>query len=382
MLIQIFQRHLNFDCKRDARTPRAAVAFVLMAGLAVSSTVVDPANAQSRVCKQLHTQLASLKSGKVRRARSKLKKYTRALNAQEKQITRARELMKRKRCGSLFAGLTQGSVCSGLRQNLQKMTANRTRLTARKAKYSAESKGTAGSSRKSILRRMKKNNCVSQRSASRNKKRVPRGTSITEQIFGPNNERNREFRGTNYAVPAGVRATGSYRTMCVRMCDGYYFPISHATGSQNFARDAEACASMCPGTSTDLFVHPAKTEDTDNMMSVSSEIAYSNLGTAYLYRERVVPSCTCQSTQSVNFSTIAGGTDGERNAQAEVDFLLAVSKPQPRPDPITDPESRSNSGGKFVVDYFRSIRFKGEKIAARKTVRKIRIVGQGPAPAQ
>src|SRR6185312_12574998 len=33
----------------------------------------------------------------------------------------------------------------------------------------------------------------------------------------------------------------TYRTVCVRMCDGFYFPISYATGSANFAHDAETC---------------------------------------------------------------------------------------------------------------------------------------------
>ncbi len=34
---------------------------------------------------------------------------------------------------------------------------------------------------------------------------------------------------------------GGYRTLCVRLCDGFYFPISAAAQPGEFARDEETC---------------------------------------------------------------------------------------------------------------------------------------------
>ena len=39
-------------------------------------------------------------------------------------------------------------------------------------------------------------------------------------------------------------AAGTYRTMCVRLCDGYYFPISFSTTSERFPEDAQNCTAM------------------------------------------------------------------------------------------------------------------------------------------
>jgi hypothetical protein len=51
-----------------------------------------------------------------------------------------------------------------------------------------------------------------------------------------------------------VHDGSTYRTLCVRLCDGYYFPISHATGQDGFMRDAERCAASC-GSDARLFFH-------------------------------------------------------------------------------------------------------------------------------
>src|SRR5690606_21240858 len=39
---------------------------------------------------------------------------------------------------------------------------------------------------------------------------------------------------------------GTFRTLCVRTCDGYYFPISFSTTTERFADDERACRAMCP----------------------------------------------------------------------------------------------------------------------------------------
>ena len=47
-------------------------------------------------------------------------------------------------------------------------------------------------------------------------------------------------------TPFGGDASGAtYRTVCVRLCDGYYFPVSFSTLPEPFEQDAEACQSKC-----------------------------------------------------------------------------------------------------------------------------------------
>jgi hypothetical protein len=51
------------------------------------------------------------------------------------------------------------------------------------------------------------------------------------------------------------RTGGTYRTLCVRLCDGFYFPISYSTLRERFVADAKQCEQRCPSRSR-LFVHP------------------------------------------------------------------------------------------------------------------------------
>jgi hypothetical protein len=91
--------------------------------------------------------------------------------------------------------------------------------------------------------------------------------------------------------PAFGRA-GIYRTMCVRLCDGFYFPISSATTGSGLARDADACNASC-GTEARLFYHPNVGGDVDSMTDLTG-MAYSALPNAFRYRKALVADCRCR----------------------------------------------------------------------------------------
>jgi hypothetical protein len=85
---------------------------------------------------------------------------------------------------------------------------------------------------------------------------------------------------------------GTYRTLCVRLCDGFYFPISGAATQDSLARDADACSASC-GAEARLFYHPNDGGDVDTMVDLTG-IAYSALPTAFKYRKTLVEGCRCR----------------------------------------------------------------------------------------
>jgi hypothetical protein len=85
---------------------------------------------------------------------------------------------------------------------------------------------------------------------------------------------------------------GTLRSVCVRLCDGYYFPISFAVSPDRLQRDAQVCASRC-GNQGRLFVHNNPGGSTDDMVDLAGR-PYRQLKTAFLYRTEFVPSCKCQ----------------------------------------------------------------------------------------
>jgi uncharacterized protein DUF2865 len=86
------------------------------------------------------------------------------------------------------------------------------------------------------------------------------------------------------------RTGGTYRTLCVRLCDGFYFPISYSTLRKRFAGDAKQCEQRCPSGSR-LFVYRNPGEDIDDMIDLQGR-AYRKLPTALLHRTQYVADCT------------------------------------------------------------------------------------------
>jgi hypothetical protein len=96
----------------------------------------------------------------------------------------------------------------------------------------------------------------------------------------------------------------TYRTLCVRTCDGYYFPISFSTEPSRFSDDAEACAAACPGAEVSLYVHHSPGEGVEQMVSLSGE-PYTALPTAFAYRKAYNPACTCRAgTAAAGFTPV------------------------------------------------------------------------------
>jgi hypothetical protein len=77
--------------------------------------------------------------------------------------------------------------------------------------------------------------------------------------------------------------TGPSVSYCVRLCDGRFFPIQRSA-----ATPVEICNSFCPAARTKIF----------SGGSIDHAVAhdgtrYADLDSAFVYRTRVVPGCTC-----------------------------------------------------------------------------------------
>lgn len=84
----------------------------------------------------------------------------------------------------------------------------------------------------------------------------------------------------------------TYRTVCVRLCDGYFFPVSFSTQAGHFARDAAVCKSSCQSAARlYVFANPGGTPE--EMADLDGE-PYRALKTAFLFRTRYDAACTCK----------------------------------------------------------------------------------------
>jgi Protein of unknown function (DUF2865) len=128
------------------------------------------------------------------------------------------------------------------------------------------------------------------------------------------------------------RVADTYRTMCVRLCDGYYFPISFSATRDRFARDAKTCESSCGGQAR-LFVYRNPGADVEDMVDLRGQ-PYRRLSTAFLYRTEYVAQCRCKPNpwdaeaqeRHRMYALAAAKRKGSKQAAAELDALTAKMK--------------------------------------------------------
>lgn len=87
------------------------------------------------------------------------------------------------------------------------------------------------------------------------------------------------------------RNLSGYRTVCVRQCDGFFFPISFGGSESSFSRDQATCTNSCSGAK--LYYYKASSEDPDDMVDLEGR-SYAKMKNANLFRTQYVEACKCK----------------------------------------------------------------------------------------
>ncbi|HLL28935.1 MAG TPA: DUF2865 domain-containing protein [Xanthobacteraceae bacterium] len=141
--------------------------------------------------------------------------------------------------------------------------------------------------RRQILAALQQNNCGSQyRSAPPQQAARQRG--FLETLFGGWQEES-----NINASPLDLPSSSTFRTLCVRTCDGYYFPISYATVPSRFGEDERTCKRLCPAADVALYTHRNPGEEIEQAMSLAG-LPYTQLPAAFKYRQEYNSACSCR----------------------------------------------------------------------------------------
>lgn len=128
----------------------------------------------------------------------------------------------------------------------------------------------------------------------------------------------------------------SYRTMCVRSCDGYFFPVSFATVQSRFRDDEAKCKSACAAPA-ELFIYRNPGEEVEQMVSLNGQ-PYAQSRNAFKHRKTYVKGCSCKS-EEYSPQDIGQADTGARK-QAEAGGATAPAAPTPRSAPEGQPAPR------------------------------------------
>ena len=92
-----------------------------------------------------------------------------------------------------------------------------------------------------------------------------------------------------------IDPNGRYRSVCVRTCDGFFFPISYQTYASRLSEDATVCQSSCAAPA-ELYVYRNPGQEIDQAISLNGT-AYADLPAAFKYRKAYVKGCSCKESE-------------------------------------------------------------------------------------
>jgi hypothetical protein len=245
------------------------------------------------ICPRLEAQLATIDRGGGDPAKDdQIRRYQDAASKQQAELDRVTAQAKRMGCDSsgffsLFSG--QSAQCGPVNNQIQQMRGNLDQITTSLERLRGG--GPGGNSdhdnqRRSVLVALAQNNCGPQyANAARS------SGSFLDNLFGNNNSNSNNPVGA--PLPDTGPQAGTYRTVCVRTCDGFYFPISFATVPSRFADDEKTCKNLCPASDATLFSYRNPGEDMNSAVSISGQ-SYSSSPNAFRYRTEFNPSCSCK----------------------------------------------------------------------------------------
>lgn len=317
--------------------PVRTLRFFGLCAVALAVTAA-PALAAKAECAGFERRLAKLeKAGAAGGG-----KWADAARRQSKALASAQRDAAHYRCGTQAAA----QACAGLTSKIKKMKANLAKIERQQARSGGASGGRNAEIRK-LRRALASHRCKTRdtRTAATRKPRAEgQANGFLAKIF--NNQAGGGLRempsGLVMTIPGNgliqvrsgsgdlqatrsravistgryrqrIPAGGTFRTLCVRTCDGFAFPISFATGKDNFADDAARCTEMCPAAETELFVYKNPGESQADMVSLSG-VVYGEMDNAYRYQREYVEGCSCRSGRTAgaqsNMTAVTTSSDG------------------------------------------------------------------------
>ena len=280
----------------------------------VATSAVSESYAQSQSCTALSRKIKSyernsnFREGKAnnaaaKQALSEVKKW-------ESQYVRSGCQKAQK------AGKKLNSTCRSIARKILKERKNYSNAVARVKKGSQ-----VAAAREAALQQYARFGCSSRTKSTSTRSQEPERKTLFERLFGGGDESisDGDFYDFN-------RTT--YRTVCARTCDGYYWPVSFSTIKDNVYQDAGVCEAQSATGDYRLYYYENQGGSPETMIDLNGQ-SYAQTPTAFRFRREYDASCIVK-PQS-NFGQIQVGTDGSF-ATATISFG-DVSFPLPRRDP-------------------------------------------------
>jgi uncharacterized protein DUF2865 len=284
------------------------------------------------VCVRLESQLAALSRGGADPRADQVKRYEDAAAKQQADLDRSLAQSKRLGCenGGFFSLFTGGGPqCQPINAQIQQMRDNLDRTMSELERLKSGSNDREGP-RRALIGQLAQNNCGQQYQAA-------------AAAAGPGGFLDALFGGTIINSGGDGAPSGTYRTVCVRTCDGYYFPISYSAVPNRFPDDQRACQRECPATETALYTYRNPGEDINQAVSLGGQ-PYTALPNAFHYRKEYSAACSCRRPGQSWAEALKNSDDASTLESGDIVVTDQNAKALSQP-PAPKPAGKPSKGG-------------------------------------
>jgi hypothetical protein len=314
---------------RPGRISRGSKVAGAVAGLVVVAGIggVGAAWSQSADCQRLRQEIADSSRG------GQASQYQAAAEKQRGEIDRTVAYARSIGCEKkqfLFFGSSPPAQCGPLDAQISRMRANLDDLQARA--------GGGGGGRGELISRYNAQ-CGGAPARSSNFLEAlfgqPKPAELRDEPLSPDDELK-----PDKPIGGGEARAGS-KAVCVRSCDGAFFPVSYSASGGRLDSLEDLCHALCPNADVSLYTYPASGE-IEQAVSISGA-RYMDSPTALLYRKTFDSSCSCR-RRGQSWAEALANAEAKLGHEDKSDIIVTPEKAaelsRPKADPKLDAKAK------------------------------------------
>jgi hypothetical protein len=269
-----------------------------MGGVALAFAL-GPAFPQTNGCAELAARIAALGDG----SQTNSNQNSGAAQKQRAELDRTIRNARALGCdrSQFFLFDTAPPQCPGLNAQIQQMQ-------AKLARYQG-GRDTAANPAARQLMASYNANCRGQAQAAGQ----PRQRGFFETLFGifganPNPfsfDQQPRIEDVRPLPGEDLRPRGGSQALCVRDCDGGFFPLNLSVRESDPVQLTGLCQALCPNAAVSVYTR-SPSQDINTAVSLDGNTPYSNLPNALKFETTFDPACTCKPAGQTWAESLAG----------------------------------------------------------------------------
>jgi Protein of unknown function (DUF2865) len=311
-------RVVTCDVSKAAIYRRVAAAFVLLSAAAVAFP--EGGLAQGLDCGKLQAQIAALDQADAR-----ANPYAGAMQKQRAEIDRTRAYAQSVGCDRqqfLFFGSAPPPQCASISARIQQMRANLAQLEANSGR-------TATNVQRQELAQRYNAYCRSEA--------PPQQRGFLESLFGiPSQTPSDQLGDQPILPPEDLKPHGGSEAVCVRTCDGGFFPLSYSARHPGESL-TDLCRALCPNTEVSVYTR-VPGQEIQTAVGLDGAV-YTDLPTALKFQKTFDATCTCRPAGQSWAEALAGAE--KVLGHERKDIIVTPEKSAEMSRPKVDPPQRT-----------------------------------------